>query len=645
MKKLVIKQMTFLNFKGIRNLTIDFSSEKTFISGRNGTGKTTVFDGFTWLLFGKDSYDRKNFAIKTRDKNGIAIPRIPHEVSATLDVNGENVTITRRYIEKWTKKKGSPNETFSGHEEERLWNDVPLSVKDFEAKINDICPEHVFKFLTNPSHFFNQKPSVQRDMLFKMCGEITNEQVAESNEAFVKLLKNITGKTLEEYQLEISAKKRRLKKEIDTIPSRIDERKRDTPEKEDWSSIETLLVAAEKKLIEVETAISSQEKQCEIANAGRVSQLNHLSSLSERINKKAFEIEQKAKNEMFEAEIKLKEHKRDIEKLHRTIDNLNKDKEYIAKSIEELRSKQDILRQEWHSINAEKLAFSENDFICPTCKRPLDVSDIQQKQQDMIEAHNQHKASRLKENNAKGAANAAKIAEKEKMCIDIQKEIDLAAETLSDIENKVVIGPMEYSLIELLSKDDEYNELVKQRDKLSACIAAPVTIDISELVEEKRKISYEIQECKQKLYNRDIYIKNEQRIQELESQLRTLNEELATTEGEEFLLNDFSKAKALYIENNVNKLFNVVKFKMFETQINGAEVEACIPLVDGVPYDSANKASKVHAGIDVINAICRYEKVAMPCFFDNAESVNYYPDMISQMILLSVTKEQNLTIS
>ena len=73
--------MKLTNFKGIRNLEISFTNE-TNIYGDNGTGKTSICDAFTWLLFGKDSKDRKDFEIKTLDDNNKVIPEIDHEVEA-----------------------------------------------------------------------------------------------------------------------------------------------------------------------------------------------------------------------------------------------------------------------------------------------------------------------------------------------------------------------------------------------------------------------------------------------------------------------------------------------------------------------------------------------------------------------------------
>lgn len=52
MRSIIIKEIHFVNFKGFRNMTIEFNEDITTLCGRNGSGKTSIFDGFTWLLFG-----------------------------------------------------------------------------------------------------------------------------------------------------------------------------------------------------------------------------------------------------------------------------------------------------------------------------------------------------------------------------------------------------------------------------------------------------------------------------------------------------------------------------------------------------------------------------------------------------------------
>ena len=66
MRKIFVKSLSLVNFKGVRELDLQFVDGENMIGGSNGTGKTTVFDAFTWLMFGKDSTGRSdsNFNIK-----------------------------------------------------------------------------------------------------------------------------------------------------------------------------------------------------------------------------------------------------------------------------------------------------------------------------------------------------------------------------------------------------------------------------------------------------------------------------------------------------------------------------------------------------------------------------------------------------
>jgi len=57
------------NFKGLKEFGIELSEGETTIKGENGTGKTTVFDVYLWLLFGKDSTGRSEFGIRPLDDN------------------------------------------------------------------------------------------------------------------------------------------------------------------------------------------------------------------------------------------------------------------------------------------------------------------------------------------------------------------------------------------------------------------------------------------------------------------------------------------------------------------------------------------------------------------------------------------------
>ena len=83
-------------------------------------------------------------------------------------------------------------------------------------------------------------------------------------------------------------------------------------------------------------------------------------------------------------------------------------------------------------------------------------------------------------------------------------------------------------------------------------------------------------------------------------------------------------------------MFNLVRFKMFEQQINGGEIETCEATVNGVPFSDLNDAMKINAGLDIINAICRENGIVAPIFIDNRESVSEITSVSAQIVNLFV---------
>lgn len=647
MKDVIIKQMKLTNFKGLRDFTIEFSNSMTSVLGKNGSGKTTIFDAFTWLLFGKDSEDRKSFNIKTLDAQGVAIPRIPHEVSAILIVDGEEINLCRRYNEKWQKKRGSATEEFTGHEEERLYNDVPMSVKEWGEKITAICSEQVFKFITNPLYFSAQKSDVQRSMLFRMAGDISDAEIAAGNAEFTALLASLTGKTMDEYKREIAAKKRRIKAEIDGIPERIDERKRDMPEAENWLALDADLQAKKSELEKVEKSITDKSQAYSEASNAKLEISKKEFNLRQKLLNREYEIKQEVQKEYNEQSSKQSELRRQVENAQAELNRVQSEMTRYQSELNTMQSKRETLIAEWREINARTLQFKEDEFVCPTCKRPLDIDDIERKQNEMTESFNTRKAADLAENNRKGQANkkamedtTALIKKCEERIAELSKKIEeLKANPLYDA---ILTAPDATQTIEA---DAERNNLVDEIAKVKAELDKPVEApDTTELTEQKKSIMSEIDIIKAKLAKKETIERNNQRIQELETQLRNQSEELAQLEGIEFTMAAFSKARIEAVESRINGLFSLVRFKMFEQQINGGEVETCEATVNGVPYSDLNNAMTINAGLDIINAICKSEGVTAPIFIDNAESVNELLHTQSQMIRLVVTDDETLRV-
>lgn len=647
MKTIILKKMHFLNFKGLRELEIEFDEKSTSIYGRNGSGKTTIFDGFTWVLFGKDSFDRKTFDIKTLDIHGVAIPRLPHEVSVILLVDGEEVTLCRRYKEKWQKKRGQSEEEFTGHEEERLYNDVPCNVKEWNEKIAGLCSEQIFKFITSPSYFTSQKTDAQRAMLIRMAGGISDEEIADDNEDFKELLKHITGKSLEEYKREVAAKKRPIKDEIDGIPERIDERNRDMPESYDYDALEKELQDKKSELAKVEASIEDASKAITATNEKRLDLAKKLADLRQEKLSLGYTIKGKVQEgyrKALETQNNLKDEIKRLEQSAKSLSVSIENDEENLKKCQELREK---LLKEWHEVNDQKIKFNDEDFICPTCKRPLDVDDIEAKQKEMTENFNSQKASKLEEINRKGKQNKAKMETYDTAIGQNKKDLDTINKKIEEIkasdDYKVVL--VEPDATDTIKADEKYIALSSEIRKIDEELAKPIDRPNTLVLKDKKaSILAEIDGIKEKLNSRETAKRNQERISELETRLRTLSDELANYEKMEFTIQNFSKARIEAVERKINGMFKLVSFKMFDKQINGGEVETCEAMVCGVPYSSLNHAMKINAGLDIINAICKFEGITAPIFTDNAESINELLPTQSQIIRLVVSEDDKLTI-
>lgn len=645
-----LKSITLLNFKGIRNLSIGFNENGvTSIYGRNAIGKTTIFDAFTWLLFGKDSTDRKDFNIKTLDDNGKVIEKLPHEVSATIVVDGEEINLRKCYDEKWTKKRGTSVEEFTGNEVHPFINDVPYSVSEYQRKINEICNESIFKLITNPLYMPSLKKDAQRQTLFDMAGELKDEDIAAGNEDFIALLDNLTGKTVEEYKRQIAAAKTRLKKELNDIPGRIDERKRsiNSLPSENWESINTELKEKRNEIKLLDAQITDLSKSYESASNARIAIVKEISAKKIELEKVKNDIEHEYLADYLEQANKRKELIVKLGKYQNNEKATISSIEDVKIDLDSLRKKRDELLAIWYKINGEQPTFSGEQFVCPTCKRPLDQADVEEQKRALTESFNKDKADRLSANQKQGLSVKARIETNERALKSYEEQLEGVQKEIGEIlfDDLYLNEPIKPDASSVIPSDKRYiatsTAISALEKQIEGELIAP---DAQELKSKKEDLQKQCRELEERLSRKNIIDESNSRIQELEDQQRKLSQELAENEGIEFTIDAFSKAKVEMVEQRINSMFAIVRWKMFEKQINGGEVPTCEATVNGVPFSDVNNADQINAGLDIINAICQHNNVYAPIFVDNAESVNKLLPTSSQVIRLVVTNDNQIII-
>lgn len=650
MKEVFLKKLILKNFKKIQDLTVEFTDKNTFICGGNGTGKTTLQDAFLWLLFGKDSTNRAdtNFNIKTLGKDGKPILHLVHSVTGVLSINGRDVELQRNYVEKWGS--GVNAGVLQNHATEFYLNGVKLKTKkEYDAEVAAILSEDVFRMITNPLYFPTMKAQDQKAMLLEMAGSVTNEEVANINPKFQELISLISGRTLEQLTKEIASKKSAIKDELKSIPGRIDSVRDAMPESEDWAVLEKEIADKKEKIKDIDSQLADKSKQIE-------AEFKAKSELQKQIGKKKLaksqrenEIRQNANKSYHDVMDNISKLEYQVKSKDDEISRKQEDHSRIKATIEALNNDLEVLRGKFYAIDAETLQYPEGAFICPTCKRELEVEDIQAKQQELQDNFNLNKANRLKTVQNEGKEKAAKVEELKKQCSIIQAAItqlsnekEILVHNINECKGNM---PEEQDTQKIILSDPTWlslsNEITDLENQLKA-EAKP--IDTTELKEAKAILSEAIDELNKKLGKRDTIERSNKVIKELEDKRDKNNEALAEQERLEFLVQDFQKEKDNKLMERINGMFSLVKFSFISEKLNGNEAITCFCSVDGVPFADVNNASKINAGLDIINAICRSVGITAPIFIDNRESVNELIPTMSQVINLVVSKDKSLMI-
>lgn len=656
MKTIKIKSLHLTNFKGIKSLKLEELGQETSIYGNNGTGKTSVFDAFTWLLFGKDSTDRKDFEIKTLDSNNNVIPKLDHEVYALLEVNGMMVELRKVYREKWVTKKGELEPVFSGHETLYEWNGVPMNAGDYMSKINGIVDESIFKMITSTTAFNSLKWQDQRQVLMDLAGNITDQDIAGDNLDFNQLLLKLTDKSLEEYKKQVKASISKSKAELKNIPTRIDEVERGKPEAIDFETVRTEIKQLDEKIEAIGVQMNDKAKahQAEVDKKKGIQ--NEIYKIESQILEENHKLKQAARtkfNELNEEPNRISNRIHqidyDIQDEEKTINARGSRIDLYKRQIYGFENQMKDLRSQWDVVNARSFKMDDNECKCPTCKREFEQEVLADKRAEMERMFNNDKRTELERINQHGQQLKKEVEDLNKQVHDMtiengesKKELEKLWKERAELSEKesAFVKPDEAKIfIELQHENqDVFVNFTNKIGELKNQLQEVPEVDNGELQEEYRTLSRQRDELKMELQKESIIELSNKRIEQLSNEEKQLAQVIASQEKEQYIIESFEKAKSDRIETSVNAMFKHVNFKLFKTLINGGEEPTCSALINGVPYSDANTASKINAGLDIINTLCNHYGVTAPIFIDNRESVVELIFSPSQIINLVVSE-------
>ncbi len=645
MKEIRLKRLELRNFKGM-TFPFEPDGQDTDVYGMNASGKTTLADAWHWVLFGKDSLNRADFEIKNLNSRGEAEHGLDHEVEATIVVDGATITLKKAHHEIWTKKRGFSTKTLTGNTTDHFIDGVPVKESEYKARIVEIMgDEAIVRLLTSPTAYPALPWQRQRSILLEVCGDITDADVIATDEALAPLTDLLKRYTVSKAPLDdlrkvVTGRRTEINRQIDQLPVRIDEVRRGLPDVTglDRETLKTYILMHEAKRRELELSLQGIDNGAGIAD------------LSKQLQEVKFEIGQLENKYYLEGT-------KHVTRLNSQINELTAGRDAEERQVrgikDEILTKQarittldqelENLRGKWTQIDAEAFQNSTED-TCPACGQVLPTDRVMEAYDKALAQFNQGKAERLLKIETKGK--------------ELRAELDRAKERLEELRQKLVNRPDtgDDTLADLITERDalkaraeDYSQIPGRAEMLEEKAALEKRIEESRagLSQDKEVIQKEIddltaqlKEAKEKADRFTLREQGEKRIEELKTEERKLAKEYEELEKQLFLIEAFIKTKVSLLTDRINGLFEIVRFKLYDIQVNGGLAECCVATVGGIPYDSGlNSAARTQAGLDIIRTLQRHYGLSCPIWIDNRESCTVIPAMDCQVLSLFVSPE------
>ena len=681
--KIKLLKMRIQNFKGCKDREIAFG-DRTNIKGANATGKTTVFDAFTFLMFGKDSLGSAKFDIRPLDADGNMINNLEISVEATIRMDDEEYILKKTQKQVWRKKRGTDTTEFQGNVNEFEINGYPKSEKEFKAFIAGIIDENIFNLVTNPNAFNALPWKEQREILMKFVGVMSDAEIALTyGDKYSLLMPELKIASTDDILKKYTKAKNTLNKQMTEIPARIDELSKQILSV-DVGALEVQKAAKQAELKRLEDSLSggdSAKQKINDLNGRIMDEKLKISGIQNDANAELDEKRRKARQVVNSADDKVKKTEREIldaeylkEDYIKARDRSEADKTRYAEEWKEWKKK---TFPEFEPLEeyAEPLPLTDKDLTCPTCGQALPEDVRKQRIADYEKRREKAKAdydARCEAHKSKYEKDKADFEERRKqMMSDITVKGQKAADDVRAYQKQIDEQEKEISALKL-QLECEKADLSKAKKDLDAIPAyadisgnknyiqilgtiqgleneveelRKETPDNTEAEERRRAIRDEISDIEAQIKAAD-NTKVKERIAELEEEQKSIGQKIAEQEQMIDLTEGFIRAKMNMISEKINEKFKVVRFSLFENQINGGLKETCECTVNGVPYSSLNNGHRIIAGLDIIRSLSELYGVSAPVFIDNSEAISTgnFPDMDTQIIHLIVTDDKELTV-
>ena len=218
---------------------------------------------------------------------------------------------------------------------------------------------------------------------------------------------------------------------------------------------------------------------------------------------------------------------------------------------------------------------------------------------------------------------------------------------------RVCKQPLQGDAVEAAKKDKErriaefkaeYDAVVQQRKQLEEELAALEYIDVSEQLEEIRRLEQERMALAESIRRHESLRELEQKLEQAKADEQATLESLREST---FILDAIKAFRAKEAElqaTKVQELFTTLSIRLFETLKNG-EIKPTFEIeYQGRPYSKLSLSEGIRAGLELRDVLSQQSGIVAPVFIDNAESITHFRRPNGQLIISRVVAGQELTI-
>ena len=625
MKNIKILELTASNFKA-QNFH-DVYKDINYLSGKNGSGKSTRISAWLWLLSSYCSAtDAPNSCLF--DNKVEVTPQTPvASVEAVVLVNGEEYRIRREAEASFQRRRGTSEFVKSASDSYKYFIDnIERSSGDFKDWISEnIAPEDMLKFCLSGEFFVNlcfEDKRKARTIIEKLVGTVTREEMSGDYECIDELLRKFS---LDEIDARCANLIKAINDRLNEIPALIRNKEDEIAEIE-----QTDFVATDREIAELEAERDRLDKQ--------------MTDLAERIKpqmdaKHEAERNRQMLQDVFDKAYAECAHAFDTrwQRLNDEINAINRQNEKSRKIHMDAENMRSILRtdleRDMHTLETleqkrknllverdkeKNVTMSENSTLCPHCGAQLQGDKLQ----EVVDRFERVKRERIDAIVSEGKKTTSEIETVRKRIKDTQAQIDaplpeVITQQTQDIEKQLLEIANADTSKKAFMATEQGKSLIS--DINSIVIPDVVMPDNSEIIEAKKTVNdgliplYE----RRGLKNRLTTLKEQLGV--LHTEQREKGSELALYERQRNAVKDFKQEQMEILSRKVNDGLKFSRLEVWSKQKDGTVIgDLVLKDANGVNFSTSNNASRLTTVVDVQRFFCKKLGVSMPTFIDES---------------------------